>query len=109
MKTDDVVVSLTNMTGVVSHDPEAQTETVYAGTTLEEAGTELHDRNLALPNLGDVTMQTVAGAFGTGTYGTGPEFDADSDPDLLHAARVSLGALGIFTEVQLDLRTTYKL
>jgi FAD/FMN-containing dehydrogenase len=131
VETEDVVVSLSNMTGIVSHDPEAKTARLYAGTTLEEAGTELHDRNLALPNLGDVTMQTVAGAFGTGTHGTGPEFenlagslvggrmvtgtgeirefDADSDPDLLRAARVSLGTLGIFTEVELDLRTTYKL
>jgi hypothetical protein len=75
VETEDIVVSLTNMTGVVDHDPEAKTATLYAGTTLEEAGTELHDRNLALPNLGDVTMQTVAGAFGTGTHGTGPEFE----------------------------------
>ncbi|TYL38793.1 oxidoreductase [Natronococcus pandeyae] len=131
VRTDDIVVSLTNMTGVVDHDPEAKTATLYAGTTLEEAGTKLHDRDLALPNLGDVTMQTVAGAFGTGTHGTGPEFEnlagslvggrmvtgsgeirefsAEDDPDLLRAAQVSLGTLGIFTEVQLDLQTTYKI
>ncbi|WP_255171364.1 D-arabinono-1,4-lactone oxidase [Natrononativus amylolyticus] len=131
VQTDDVVVSLTNMTGLVSHRPESKEATLYAGTTLEEAGTELHDRNLAMPNLGDVSMQTVAGAFGTGTHGTGPafenlagslvggrlvtgtgevrSFDAESDPDLLRAARVSLGTLGIFTEVTLDVQTTYKL
>nr|WP_152421117.1 D-arabinono-1,4-lactone oxidase [Natronolimnohabitans innermongolicus] len=131
VETEDVVVSLTNMTGVVDCDPESQTATLYAGTTLEEAGTELHDRNLALPNLGDVSMQTVAGAFGTGTHGTGPEFenlagslvggrmvtgtgeirefDAETDPDLLRAAQVSLGTLGIFTEIELDLQTTYKI
>ncbi|ARS91616.1 D-arabinono-1,4-lactone oxidase [Natrarchaeobaculum aegyptiacum] len=130
VETEDVVVSLTKMTGVVDHDPDAGRATLRAGTTLEEAGTELHDRNLAVPNLGDVSMQTVAGAFGTGTHGTGPEFEnlsgalvggrlvtgtgeirefrAEEDPDLLRALRVSLGALGILTEIELDLQTTYK-
>ena len=131
VETDDVVVSLSHLTGVVDHDPEAKTATLRAGTTLEEAGTELHDRNLAFPNLGDVSMQTVAGAFGTGTHGTGRtfenlagslvggrlvtgtgevrSFDAESAPDLLRAAQVSLGALGIFTEVKLALQPTYKI
>ncbi len=131
VETDDVLVSLENMTGVVSHDPDAREATIRAGTTLGEAGTELHDRNLAFPNLGDVSMQTVAGAFGTGTHGTGQafenlagslvggrmvtgtgeirEFRAETDPALLRAARVSLGTLGVFTEVTLDLQPTYKL
>ncbi|MFP8957692.1 D-arabinono-1,4-lactone oxidase [Natrialbaceae archaeon A-CW3] len=131
VETDDVVLSLANMTGVVSHDADAKEATLYAGTTLGEAGTELHDRNLAMANLGDVSMQTVAGAFGTGTHGTGAgfenlagsliggrlvigtgevrEFSAETDPELLRAARVSLGTLGIFTEVRLDLQPTYKL
>ena len=130
VETDGVVVSLEHLTGVAAHDPEAKTATLYAGTTLGEAGTELHDRNLGMRNLGDVSMQTVAGAFGTGTHGTGPEFENlagslvggrlvtgtgeirefdTNDPDLLRAAQVSLGSLGIFTEVQLELETTYKL
>ena len=131
VETEDVLVSLERMTGVVAHDPDAREATILGGTTLEEAGTELHDRNLAFPNLGDVSMQTVAGAFGTGTHGTGPtfenlsgsliggrmvtgtgeirEFHVEDDPDLLRAARVSLGTLGIFTELRLDLQPTYKL
>lgn len=131
VETEDVVVSLVNMTGVVDHDEDAKTARLAAGTTLEEAGTKLHDRDLAFPNLGDVSMQTVAGAFGTGTHGTGPtfenlsgslvggrmvtgtgdvrEFNGEDDPDLLRAAQLSLGALGIFTEVELDLQTTYKI
>ncbi|ADD07451.1 FAD-linked oxidoreductase (plasmid) [Natrialba magadii ATCC 43099] len=131
VETDGVLVSLSKMTGLISHDADAKTATLYAGTTLEEAGTELHDRNLAMPNLGDVSMQTVAGAFGTGTHGTGPEFEnlsgtliggrmvtgtgdvrefsAEEDPDLLRAAQLSLGTLGIFTEIELDLQTTYKI
>ncbi|RQG97088.1 D-arabinono-1,4-lactone oxidase [Natrarchaeobius chitinivorans] len=131
VETDGVVVSLENMTGVVSHDSEANEATIRGGTTLGEAGIELHERNLAMENLGDVTMQTVAGACGTGTHGTGAgfenlagslvggrmvtgtgeirEFDAEDDPELLDAVRVSLGTLGIFTEIRLDLLRTYKL
>ncbi|MFC6903589.1 D-arabinono-1,4-lactone oxidase [Halalkalicoccus tibetensis] len=131
VETDDVVVSLGNMTGLVSCDADAGTATVRGGTTLDEAVTELHERNLAMENLGDVTLQKVAGAVGTGTHGTGPafenlagslvggrlvtgtgevrEFDAESDPDLLDAVRVSLGSLGILTELRLDVRPTYKL
>lgn len=131
VETDDVVVSLRNMTGLVSSDTDGGMATIRGGTTLDEAVTEFHDRNLAMPNLGDVTLQKVAGAVGTGTHGTGPafenlagslvggrlvtgtgevrEFDAESDPDLLDAVRVSLGSLGILTELRLDLLRTYKL
>ena len=123
-QTEDVLLSLENLTGVVSCDRGAGTATVRGGTTLQE-------RNLAFANLGDVSKQTVAGAFGTGTHGTGPDFsnlsallvggrlvdrtgevrtlDAATDPAPLHAARVSLGSLGVFTELEVDVRPTYKI
>ncbi|MCU4752865.1 FAD-binding protein [Halobacteria archaeon AArc-curdl1] len=129
--TDDVLVSLDNMTGVTDIDSEAKEATVLGGTTLEEAAAELHTHDLAMANLGDVSQQTIAGAFGTGTHGTGPEFqnlsemliggrivtgtgdvrpfDAESDPEFLDAAMVSLGTLGVFTEMRLDLQPAYKL
>lgn len=131
VETEDVLVSLENLTGLVSHDPDSREATIRGGTTLGDAGIELHERNLAFPNLGDVSVQTVAGAFGTGTHGTGEDFEnlagsfvggrmvtgtgeildfsAEDDPDLLSAAKVSLGTLGIFTELDLELRPTYKL
>lgn len=131
VETDDVLVTLDRLTGVVSHDPDAKTATVLGGTTLDEVGSALNERNLGMPNLGDVSLQTVAGAVCTGTHGTGPafenlsgsliggrmvtgtgeirEFHADEDHDFLRAARLSLGTLGIFTELELDLQPTYKL
>ena len=129
--TDDLLVSLERMTGIMSVDEAASEAVVRGGTTLEEAATELHTRGLAMPNLGDVSQQTIAGAFATGTHGTGPNFPnlaamlvggrivtgtgeirsfhKESDPEFLDAARVSLGALGIFTEIRLDLLSTYKI
>lgn len=68
-----------------------------------------------MPNLGDGSQQTGAGAFGTGTHGSGAgfrnladmligdrmgtaggdmrRFDPDADPELLQAGRLSLGTL----------------
>ena len=79
---------------------------------------------LALPNLGDIDAQTVAGAISTGTHGTGAgvrlPVHVRGRPDPGHrrparcsaarptngrtcfaAARVGLGALGVLTEVTL--------
>lgn len=129
--TDEVLVSLENLTGVIDIDRADRTATVAGGTTLEDAAEEFHRANLAMPNLGDVAQQTIAGAFATGTHGTGPAFenlagrliggrlvtgtgnirtfDAESDQELLAALKVSLGTLGIFTKLQLELEPTYKL
>lgn len=69
--TEAVMVSLDKLAGVVDHDAEAGLATVLPGTGLEELGSQLAERGLALPNLGDVDCQAIAGAIGTGTHGTG--------------------------------------
>lgn len=131
VETEGVLVSLERMTGLVSCDPEKKTATVRAGTMLREAGALFHEHGLSMTNLGDVDMQCLAGAISTGTHGTGKSlnvltshlvggrmvtgtgeeiaFDAERDPDFLKAARVSLGALGIFTELRLQLLPAYEL
>ena len=45
--------------------------TVPAGMTLRALNPLLWARGWALPNLGDIDVQTVAGAISTGTHGTG--------------------------------------
>lgn len=127
--TEGLLVSLEEMTGMVDHDPEAGTATIRGGTVLGEATTAFQEVGLAMPNLGDVSMQTVAGAFATGTHGTGTGFGNlattlrggrlvtgtgevrtfDADSEFIDAARVSLGSLGIFTELELDLVPAYTL
>ncbi len=127
--TEDLLVSLERMTGMVDHDREAGTATIRGGTVLGEATTAFQAEGLAMANLGDVSMQTVAGAFATGTHGTGTDFGNlattlrggrlvtgtgdvrtfGPGDDFLHAARVSLGSLGILTELELDLVPAYDL
>lgn len=126
------LVSLDRLRGVVAHDRAGLHATLRAGTTITEAGEALLKADLGLPNVGDVSSQTLAGAVATGTHGTGPRFtnlsgylvgarlvagngevvDIDEEQDggeLLRAARVSLGVLGIFTELRLRLVPAGKL
>lgn len=129
-RSDDVFVSLEDYTGVTEVDEAAGRATVRAGTKLESLTTVLAEHGLMMENMGDVDQQTVAGAISTGTHGTGIDFGvlatqvaelrlltADgefrtldlSHGDKFRAAQVSLGALGILTEVTLDLRPQYRL
>lgn len=129
--TDGVLVSLDDLAGVESVVPlydaegraEGATVTVWAGTRLVDLGPLLWDLGLAQENLGDIDVQTVAGAISTGTHGTGLGFgglattvvglqlvtgsgeilecDADHHPEFFEAARLGIGAVGILSKVTL--------
>ncbi len=129
--TDGVLVSLDDFQGIVSCDREQRTADVRAGTKLTRLGALLLEQGLALHNLGDVDVQSVGGALGTGTHGTGRtlanlssrvlglrialasgdvvECSAEREPELLRAARVSLGAFGIVATARLALLPAYRL
>lgn len=131
LATPDTLVLLGAFRGIESYDPEKREATLRAGTTLGEAGVLLLDLGLAMPNLGDVDVQSVAGALATGTHGSGKrlpvlsamlaggrmvtasgkktEFSLEEDQDLTRAAQVSLGALGIWTALTLRLLPAYRL
>jgi FAD/FMN-containing dehydrogenase len=128
-----VLVSLARWTGLEAVDPAAGTARVRAGTILHDLGRALFAHGLALHNLGDIDRQALGGALGTGTHGTGrelgnlatavtglrfvradgeiAELDADrpADADLLRAARVSLGALGVVTAATLRVVPAFRL
>ncbi len=131
LATRDVLISLDAFRGIESYDPAKREATLLAGTTLGEAGNLLLALKLAMHNLGDVDVQSVAGALATGTHGSGKhlpalsamvaggrmitasgekvEFSLEKDPDLTRAAQVSLGALGIYTALTLRLLPAYRL
>jgi L-gulono-1,4-lactone dehydrogenase len=119
--TDGVLLRPGGLTGVRSVDPEAGLVTVEAGCPLRALNAHLLARGLSLANMGDIQVQTVAGAIQTGTHGTGRDIGgmaaqvaglelvladgtittctAADSPALFDAARVGLGALGIVTAV----------
>ena len=68
--TDGVQVRLDAMAGVRRVDRDSGLVTVGGGTRLADLNLVLASYGLALPNLGDIDRQTVAGAISTGTHGT---------------------------------------
>ena len=122
VQTEDVLLCLERMPVGVLEPPRDGQAWIGAGTRLHELGEHLRRYQLAMPNLGDVDTQAIAGAVGTGTHGSGRglpslsaqvtgvrlvtaagnlrQIDTEHDPDLLWAAQVSLGMLGVFTAVR---------
>lgn len=119
---DGVLLRLDRMDRVLAVDAARQRVRVQAGISLHELNQRLDEVGLALPNLGDVDPQSVAGATSTGTHGTGARLfgiakaiselqlvtadgrvvEIDGNHEWFDAARVGLGALGIVTEVTLQ-------
>ncbi|WP_198677513.1 D-arabinono-1,4-lactone oxidase [Leucobacter luti] len=122
--TDGIRIDLDRMRGLVSADLARGRVTLRGGTRLWELPAILGPLGLALPNMGDIDRQTITGATQTGTHGTGLghggiatgivalelvtglgetlRIDADHHPELLHAAALGLGALGVITELTLQ-------
>ena len=122
--TNGRMVRLDRYDRVLVTDNERRRVTVQGGITIKALNEELAVRGLAMPNLGDIGYQTITGAVSTGTHGTGAALGglatqivgmdlvtADGsvlrcseteEPDVLAAARVSLGALGAISTVTLQ-------
>jgi FAD/FMN-containing dehydrogenase len=131
VQTDGTLVSLDDWQGIESVDTAKRQAVIRAGTVLHALGEPLLAHGLALRNMGDVDVQALAGAVSTGTHGTGPtlanissqlvgarlvlasggvlELAADKNAERLDAARVSLGLLGVFSTLTLQLVPAYRL
>jgi len=128
--TDDTLVQLDKLNKGLIADVLNRRYTVQAGIRLKELIHNLALDGLAMRNLGSITEQSIAGAISTGTHGTGIRLGnlstsivgmklvtgtgdlltiTEADEDLLNAARVSLGALGIITQVTIQCVPMYEL
>ena len=128
---DEVMVDLTRMNRVINVDHTRGVITVQAGIVLSDLNAYLELHQLSMPNLGDVTYQTLAGAVSTSTHGTGLQrtglaaqirafklvaasgevlaCDPGQNAEIFHCGRVSLGALGVITEVTLNVVPAFNL
>jgi len=128
--TEGTLVLCDRLDRVLDADPASGRVRVEAGIRLSKLNAELALRGLALENLGDIDAQSLAGALATGTHGTGGRLAnlsaqveevelvlADgsertltaADGDLLRAARVGLGALGVVVALTLRCVPAFRL
>jgi L-gulonolactone oxidase len=121
--TGGTLIRVEALSGVLDADPASGLVRVGGGTVLAELSGELARLGLAMENLGDIDRQTIAGAISTGTHGTGARLrnisaqvegmelvlangsvrhlGPSTDAELLRAARVGVGALGVVSAVTL--------
>ena len=128
---DEVMIDLTRLNQVRNVDHSGGLITVQAGIVLSDLNAQLELHQLSMPNLGDVTYQTLAGALSTSTHGTGLQRTGLAaqmrafklvtasgemlvcspleNAEIFHCGRVSLGALGVITEVTLNVVPAFNL
>ncbi|MEH6568643.1 MAG: D-arabinono-1,4-lactone oxidase [Halioglobus sp.] len=129
--TQGTIVSLSRLSGLIDHDSQTLQARLWAGSRLGDIGQPLEDVGQALINMPDIDEQALAGCLATATHGTGAEIgsmstfvkalqfvdaqgqlvdcDEFQNPEIFQAARVSLGSLGVVTQVTLQNQAPYRL
>lgn len=129
--TSDTLIRLDKLKSLIAIDKPQMRATVQAGIRIKDLIKVLRKNGLGMKNLGSITEQRIAGAISTATHGTGITFGSlptqitamklvngrgelraiseERDPELMAAARTSLGALGIITEVTIQAVKDYNL
>ncbi len=119
--TSSWMVNLDHYDRILEIDEDRKTVVMQAGIRLHDLGLKLKKHGLAMPNLGSIDHQSIAGAIGTATHGSSTRHgllsqsvkglkimlangrivscSAEQNKDLFRAALVSLGALGIIVEI----------
>ena len=130
VQTDGLLLDLSALRGVLEADRTSKRATALSGTLVRDFYEPLWREGLALKNQGDIDTQQIAGAVSTATHGSGirntcfsgvvravrlvtatgeiREID-ESEPDLLRAAQVSIGMLGVMTRLELEVTDAYRL
>jgi L-gulono-1,4-lactone dehydrogenase len=127
---EDVVINLEELNSVEFLSGEdGVIARIGGGCQIKRIIAELAKRDLAMPSLGLISEQTIAGATSTATHGSGrhclshyltavhiAHYDSDTgipkvtqirDAELLRAAKCGLGCLGIIVAIELRPRSSY--
>lgn len=122
--TSSWLVNLDHFQDILEINKDKNVVVMQAGIRLHHLGTKLKEHGLAMPNLGSIDHQSIAGAIATATHGSSTRHgilsqsvlalrimlangrtvscSAEQNLELFRAALVSLGALGIITEVTFE-------
>ena len=117
------------MGGIISN--RKTSALIGAGARLRNIARALAAKGLTLRNLPDIDKQSLAGAISTATHGTGKNYGSlaaevlslrlmtaqgeilECSPlknaELFSAAKVSIGALGILTQIEMNLTSAHRL
>jgi FAD/FMN-containing dehydrogenase len=130
VETEGLLLDLSALTGVVGIDRDRRRATALPATLISDFYEPLWSAGLALRNQGDIDTQQIAGAVATATHGSGIRnmclsgvirgvrlvtaagevLDiGEEEPELLRAAQVSVGMLGVMTQLELDVTDAYRL
>ncbi len=123
------LIDNTTYNQILSYDLEKRHITVQSGISLKTLINAIQEKGWSIPCLPDIDTVTLGGALATGTHGTGRDGHllssymihcrfiladgsirsvSEGDP-LMDAIRVSLGVLGIFSEITLACEPVYTL
>ncbi|KAL6853171.1 L-gulonolactone/D-arabinono-1,4-lactone oxidase [Trichoderma novae-zelandiae] len=119
--TSSWLVNLDKYNKILSLDHQTGVVVMQSGIRLYTLCEELERHGWAMPNLGSINQQSIAGAISTGTHGssirhglmsedvlslkitlangTTQDCSRDANSDLFQAALLSLGSLGIISEI----------
>lgn len=129
--TTGTLISLDQLNGIIDHDQNNHTATLWAGTRLGQAGFQLAGIGQSMMNEPDINLQSIGGSISTAVHGTGRQLQcmsayvqalrlvlasgeivqcsASENPELFEAARVAVGSLGIISQVTLQNAPFYRL
>ncbi|GAB7359919.1 hypothetical protein MBLNU230_g7446t1 [Neophaeotheca triangularis] len=119
------MVNLDEYSRVLNVDKQRKTMNVEGGIRLRDLNAQANAQGLTMPNLGSIHDQSIVGAMATATHGSSMSHgllsesvrslrivlsngqavrcSAERNQDLFRAALVSLGALGIITEIEFEM------
>ncbi|EMC92227.1 hypothetical protein BAUCODRAFT_282374 [Baudoinia panamericana UAMH 10762] len=123
--TSSWMVNLDKCNRVLKVDRQKKTMLVEGGIRLRHLNDEANKIGFTIPNLGSIDEQSIVGAIATATHGSALKHgllsesvrslrivlsnghavrcSAEQNEDLFRAALISLGALGIITEVEYEM------
>lgn len=129
--TSGTILDQSAFSGLIGYDAAQCTATIGAGTQLGNLTELLAGLGQALPNMGDIDKQSMAGALATATHGSGlglgayhtklrtmrfvdgrgrkREWVAPRDQEMIEATGVGLGVFGVLTAVTLQNVPSYNL
>jgi L-gulonolactone oxidase len=129
--TDEALINLDQYNKVISLDTAAKIITVQPGIKLWQLNEYLDAQGMAMTNLGSIAEQSIAGAVSTATHGSGIQYqilaslvrsftlikadgskvtlDKEKDKETFELALVSLGSLGLISEMTLSVSEAFRL